>query len=267
MDQAYHDAIAEEYARYEVIPRVMVAESHLRKDLRSAIRPGVVLEIGAGTGTAAQAFAALGSPYICLDRSLGMLEVAASRKLDDAVILLQADAADIPLNEGVVDTVLSWGALHHMPDWRGVISEIARILAPGGRLLVREPNPRYPARLFAPLEAAIERLHRFAGRPQPERPRDGSEDVGDTSPAEQPFALADLVPVARGEGLQLEGATSPMFLASLGVPDSLFGGLRGYYEAAYLADKFIEGSTRHQRGALWTARFVKTSIPTRDGTR
>lgn len=50
-----------------------------------------------------------------------------------------------------------------------------------------------------------------------------------------------------------------MFLASLGLPDDLFGGLRGYYEAAYLADRFIEWSTRHQRGALWTANFVKTS--------
>ncbi|MBC7762808.1 MAG: class I SAM-dependent methyltransferase [Candidatus Saccharibacteria bacterium] len=243
-----------------------VAEGYLRRDLRSAIRPGVVLEVGAGTGTSAQAYGALGSPYICLDRSHGMLEVAASRKLSNSVLLVQADAADMPVSGGVVDTVLSWGALHHMPDWRGVVSEIARVLVPGGRLVVREPNPRYPAQLFAPLEAAIEGAHRIFDRSQTTQPPSERGDLGDTSPVEHPFALHDLLPVALDEGLELERATSPMFLASLGVPDDLFGGLRGYYEAAYLADRFIERSTRHQRGALWTASFTKTSTPARGGT-
>ena len=265
-DQAYHDAIAGEYARYEAIPRVAVAEGHLRKELRSAMRPGVVLDVGAGTGTSAQAYGDLGSPYICLDRSQGMLEVAASQKLGDRVLLVQADATDMPISVGVVDTVLSWGALHHMPDWRSVVSEIARVLRPGGRFIVREPNPRYPAHLFAPLEAAIEGLHRLTGPPQASRQPGEGGDLGDTSPEEQPFALHDLLPVALGEGLEIERATSPMFLGSLGVPDDLFGGLRGFYEAAYLADKVIEWGTRHQRGALWAASFVKTSTPARGGT-
>lgn len=132
-----------------------VAEGHLRKELRGAMRPGVFFDAGAGTGTSAQAYGDLGSPYICLDRSHGMLEVAASQELGDRVPLVQTDATDMPISVGAVDTVLSWGALHHMPDWRSVVSEIARVLRPGGRFVVREPNPRYPAHLFAPLEAAI----------------------------------------------------------------------------------------------------------------
>jgi SAM-dependent methyltransferase len=46
---------------------------------------------------------------------------------------------DIALESGTVDLATSFGVLHHIPNVSHVVGEIARVLAPGGLFLVREP--------------------------------------------------------------------------------------------------------------------------------
>jgi SAM-dependent methyltransferase len=53
--------------------------------------------------------------------------------------LLHADACDVPLQDDAVDAVLSANLLEHVPDDRGALREIARVLRPGHRAAVVVP--------------------------------------------------------------------------------------------------------------------------------
>jgi SAM-dependent methyltransferase len=55
-----------------------------------------------------------------------------------------ADATRLPFRDGAFDAVLIRDLLHHVPDRARVLAEAARLLKPGGRLTVVEPNGRNP---------------------------------------------------------------------------------------------------------------------------
>lgn len=64
-----------------------------------------------------------------------------------------ADAARLPLCNAAFDVVLIRDLLHHVPDRSAVLDEAARVLRPGGRIVLIEPNGRNP--LVAAMAAAI----------------------------------------------------------------------------------------------------------------
>jgi ubiquinone/menaquinone biosynthesis C-methylase UbiE len=53
--------------------------------------------------------------------------------------LLQADACDLPIADACIDAVVSANLLEHIPDDRRALSEIARVLRPGGRVAIVVP--------------------------------------------------------------------------------------------------------------------------------
>jgi len=55
-------------------------------------------------------------------------------------LVANADAAHLPYRSGSFDAVLVRDLLHHVPDRQAVIAEAVRVLAPGGRITVIEPN-------------------------------------------------------------------------------------------------------------------------------
>ncbi len=97
-----------------------------------------VLEIGVGLGTDLVQFAKAGA--VChgvdiTDRHLDMTaRNFALRGLP--VELKRGDATRIDYPGGTFDVVYSFGVIHHVPDARAVMSEIARVLKPGGRCFV-----------------------------------------------------------------------------------------------------------------------------------
>lgn len=102
----------------------------LRKGLACADRDvECVLEVGGGSGRAAREVDAT-----VLDPAGGMLERARGRGLET----VRGSADDLPLADGSVDAVLVVDALHHFPDHGRCLAEMARVLAPGGVLVVRE---------------------------------------------------------------------------------------------------------------------------------
>jgi ubiquinone/menaquinone biosynthesis C-methylase UbiE len=107
-----------------------------------------VLDAGCGTGNYVRALLPHVGRVEALDRSAGMLEIA-RRKLADAVedgrVILHPGSIDaLPLAGASVDGVMINQVLHHLPDdaeagWpahRRVLGECARVLRPGGVLVI-----------------------------------------------------------------------------------------------------------------------------------
>ena len=112
-----------------------------RAALLSAAR-GRVLEIGAGTGLNLAHYPAtveelvLTDPVIPMARRL-RARVAASA-LRRELTVIEAPAEELPFPSGSFDTVVSTMVLCTVADVEAALSEIARVLAPGGRLLFIE---------------------------------------------------------------------------------------------------------------------------------
>ncbi len=97
-----------------------------------------VLEVGAGMGTDLAQFARNGAQVTDIDLSLGHLEHAQRnfglRGLTGRFV--HQDAERLPFGAGEFDLVYSNGVIHHTPNTAELVSEIHRVLKPGGRAIV-----------------------------------------------------------------------------------------------------------------------------------
>jgi ubiquinone/menaquinone biosynthesis C-methylase UbiE len=119
----------------------------LRRDLL-AEATGSVLEIGAGTGLNATFFSAdaeritLSEPDPDMRHRLRQRLASLGRRFE----ILDAPADHLPVDSGVVDTVVSTLVLCTVADLAATLAEIRRVIAPGGRLIliehVRAAGPR-----------------------------------------------------------------------------------------------------------------------------
>src|ERR1035437_2916590 len=62
--------------------------------------------------------------------------------IKDQVTLRQADLTSLPFDDASFDYVVSWGVLMHIPRLEKALSELARVLKPGGVLVLSENNMR-----------------------------------------------------------------------------------------------------------------------------
>lgn len=109
----------------------------------SAQQAGPLLELGCGTGrNLEQLFQAGLSEAIGVDLSSEMLAVA-EKKLEARVVrLFRHDLAQaLPLNDASVQTVLISLVLEHIEAFQALMAEVARVLQPGGSLLIFEIHP------------------------------------------------------------------------------------------------------------------------------
>ena len=105
----------------------------------------VVADLGCGTGYMGSALLGITSRLICVDRSPGMLEEARRRlgrsPRSTRIEFRQGELDELPIADGEVDAALAGLVLHHLPELDAGISEMARILRPGGTLAILELAP------------------------------------------------------------------------------------------------------------------------------
>jgi ArsR family transcriptional regulator len=96
---------------------------------------GDVLDAGAGDGTVAALALPVATSVTCIDRSERMVEAAEQRLGKDARVLV-GDVEALPLPDASFDTVLLLHVLASVVRPEQALAECARVLRPGGRVLV-----------------------------------------------------------------------------------------------------------------------------------
>ena len=145
--------------RRQVIPPIAAEAKRRRR------RPLRILDVGCGTGrTLAQIAAALpGHQYFGVDLSPFYLAEARSTLADvPEVSLVVENAEQLPFRDGYFDVVTSTFLLHELPRRarRRAIAEMARVLAPGGRLVIEDSAQRAEAADLAVfLESFASQMH------------------------------------------------------------------------------------------------------------
>lgn len=101
-------------------------------------RPLDLIDLGSGTGRFTPALAdAFEGTVHGVEPSARMRSVAEASAAHPRVAYLAGDAAHIPLGDASADGVLMFLSYHHVPDRAAAAAEIARVLRPGGRVLIR----------------------------------------------------------------------------------------------------------------------------------
>jgi ubiquinone/menaquinone biosynthesis C-methylase UbiE/predicted transcriptional regulator len=102
----------------------------------------VVGDLGCGTGQTSEAVAPFVARVVAIDRSSEMLQ-AAKRRLRDQpnVDIRRGELEALPIVAEELDVAIMMLVLHHVPDPLAVLRETARVLRPGGRLVLCDMLP------------------------------------------------------------------------------------------------------------------------------
>lgn len=121
-------------------------EVWLLKRMQSLPPQAAVLEIGCGRGAGAGLILKQFQPAVlhAMDLDIDMIR-RAQRYLpaeqQEQICLYTADVMHLPYRDESLDAVFGFGVLHHVPDWRSAVAEIARILKVGGVYFIEELYP------------------------------------------------------------------------------------------------------------------------------
>jgi SAM-dependent methyltransferase len=130
------DAAADHYDRTRAISDEAMERiiSLLASELRDR---GRVLEVGVGTGLLALRLHEAGVPVSGLDLSAPMLAKLVEKAGGAPPFpLVRADATTMPFGDRAFGAAYLRWVLHLIPDWRAVLAEMARVVRPGGVLIV-----------------------------------------------------------------------------------------------------------------------------------
>ena len=124
---------------YDQPLRLFPVEEPPMRALIETLPPGTVLDAACGTGRYAAMLADRGHEVIGIDQSGAMLDIA--RKKLPSADFREGDLTALPLPDRSVDAVVCALALVHIPDLASALREFARVIRPGGRLIISDVHP------------------------------------------------------------------------------------------------------------------------------
>jgi len=133
--------------------------------LAAGLAPGArLLDVGAGSGGMLEPFGDLlaahpGATLTCLDReasfSVATAEKARALGLADRVTAITGDAAALPLADNEVDIAFCQTVLMHAAEPARIVAEMARVVRPGGALVIVEGNAMIRPNLLTRVEPEL----------------------------------------------------------------------------------------------------------------
>jgi len=112
-----------------------------------------LLDAGGGTGRVAQHFKGMCRHICIMDLSVGMLVEAQAK---GGLCTCRGKSERLAFADESFERVLAVDSFHHFRDQAVVAHELVRVLAPGGRLVIEEPNIAYfPVKLIALAEKLL----------------------------------------------------------------------------------------------------------------
>jgi len=138
---------AEEHPLIEDVPPKTPAEHCLRLMHLRAYDQAVkhasgrdVLDVGCNTGYGTIRFAPVAGRVVGVDVSPRAIEAARDRATDGRPEFIQTSGFDLPFPAETFDLVTSFQVLEHVPDATAFLRELARVVRPGGTVILATPN-------------------------------------------------------------------------------------------------------------------------------
>lgn len=103
---------------------------------------GRLLDAGGGTGRVSSFLRPFVDGVVVADLSEGMLRYARAK---GGIETVRTRTEKLPFPDGVFARVIVIDALHHFSRMEEAIAELVRVLEPGGRILIEEPDLTLPA--------------------------------------------------------------------------------------------------------------------------
>jgi len=133
----FFDAVGPEW---DALRKVFDDDALRARALARLVPTGLrVADIGTGTGILALELSRLGLDVVAIDHSARMLEAARAKLTaarDEHVELRQGEASDLPLGDADVDAAFAHMVLHYLPSPGEAVAEMARVVKPGGSVVV-----------------------------------------------------------------------------------------------------------------------------------
>jgi len=113
---------------------------------------GLLLDAGGGTGRIAQAVSGLVTRAIVADLSFNMLRQGIIKK---NIIAVCSNAESLPFKIAIFERIFMVDAFHHVNHQKFALQELWRVLKPGGKLIIQEPDIR---NVYVKLVALMEKI-------------------------------------------------------------------------------------------------------------